>query len=51
MTPDQMADHPRARELAETRDRVRAGVALALDMERRERERRAVDRGTSDRRA
>ena len=39
-----------AEELAETRERVRQGIALACAMERRDRERRAEQRDTQDRR-
>ena len=39
-----------AEELAETRERVRQGIALACAMERRDRERRAEQRDTPDRR-
>ena len=39
-----------AEELAETRERVRQGIALACAMERRDRERRAEQRATQDRR-
>lgn len=44
-------DHPRARALAETRERVRAGVALALREERRQQDRRREERSGTDRRA